>query len=138
LGESLRTQVAYDGLRKELLDEGGSPLAFLLYPHLWAFTVLGLGSLVLELGAPVALLSRRLGYGWICCVFGLHWGIYAIMGITFWYPMLGLAFLPFVVDDRLPDLATRWCADVEQRLRTPTPGRGTWRPGPAGPTAADR
>jgi len=101
LGEGLRNQVAYDGLRKELIDEGAQPLAFWLYNNVALATVMGVGTLVIELGAPLVLLSWRLGILWAAGAFAMHWGIYAIMGITFWYQLSGLAFLPFVVGERL-------------------------------------
>ena len=64
-----------------------------------------MGTPILELGAPLALLGHRLRYAWALGTFGMHWGIWAIMGITFWYHLTGLAFLPFLVDD----VALGWC-----------------------------
>nr|MBA2550921.1 hypothetical protein [Nocardioidaceae bacterium] len=47
------------------------------------FRLLAVGSLVIELAAPLALLDRRLGRAWAVGAFGLHWGILALMGIKF-------------------------------------------------------
>jgi hypothetical protein len=105
LGDGLRNQVGFDGLRKELISDGAAPLAFVLFNNLPLATVMGVGTLVLELGAPLALLSawsRRL---WAIGTFLMHWGIFAIMGITFWYHMSGLAFVPFLLDERV----VAWC-----------------------------
>src|SRR5918992_966702 len=44
-GESLRRQVAVDGLRKELLGDGAAPAAFALCRHLALFRALAIGSL---------------------------------------------------------------------------------------------
>jgi hypothetical protein len=30
----------------------------------------------------------------------MHWGIYTIMGIVFWYHLSGLAFVPLLLDER--------------------------------------
>jgi hypothetical protein len=94
-GESLRSQVLVDGLRKELLGEGAPRLAFTLYRQLALFRVLAVGSLLLELGAPLALLDRRLARLWAVNVFLMHWGIYLIMRIKFRYQLTGLVFAPF-------------------------------------------
>jgi hypothetical protein len=100
-GESLRSQVLVDGLRKELMGEGAAPLAFTLYRQLALFRVLAVGSLLLELGAPLALLDRRLARLWAMNVFLMHWGIYLIMRIKFRYQLTGLVFAPFFEVERL-------------------------------------
>jgi hypothetical protein len=94
-GESLVRQVAWDGLRKELLGDPPPPEAAFLYQHVWIFTLFAVGTLVAELGAPLALLHRRLGYIWVLAAFPMHWGIYFIMGITFRYYLWGLAYVSF-------------------------------------------
>ena len=52
---------------------------------------------MLELGAPLALLSRRSSVIWavIACLF--HWGVFFVMGITFRYQLCGIAFAAFFV-----------------------------------------
>jgi len=52
-------------------------------------------SLVLELGAPLALVGRRVGKAWAIGMWGFHVGVLAIMAITFAYPLSGIAFAPF-------------------------------------------
>ena len=118
-GEGLRTQIAFDGLRKELLEDGAPALAFVVMASLPLSAALAFGSLVLELGAPLALLGARLGWLWALGAFAMHWGIYAIMGIEFWYPMLGFAFASFLVDDRLVSRVARWRAELVKRISTP-------------------
>jgi hypothetical protein len=100
-GEALRSQVLVDGLRKELMGDGAAPLAFVLYRQLALFRVLAVGSLLLELGAPLALLDRRLARLWAVNVFLMHWGIYLIMRIKFRYQLSGLVFAPFFEVERL-------------------------------------
>ncbi len=114
-GESLRGQVAADAIRKTLLGESTPELAFTLYEHLWLFTLIGVASMVVELGAPLALLNRRLGMLWALNAFAMHWGILFIMGITFRYPLAGFIFLSFFPVERLVPLAQRV-------LRWMTPG----------------
>lgn len=94
-GEAMRGQVAADALRKAMYGYGISPLFAWLYPHKWAFMLMAFTALVLELGAPLFLLEKRLRLGWALGTWLMHWGIYFIMGITFRYQLSGLIFLPF-------------------------------------------
>ncbi len=94
-GESLRSQVAVDALRKELLGDGAPPLAFSLYDRVALFRLLALGSLVVEVGAPLVLLDRRLARAWALNALAMHWGIFFMMGIKFRYQLSGLQFVPF-------------------------------------------
>jgi hypothetical protein len=91
-GDGLRRQVAIDGLRKEVFGSHASPLAYRLYPHRRLFTAMAVTSLVVELGAPLALTDRRLGRLWALGAFAMHWGILAVMGIWFRYQLTGVAF----------------------------------------------
>jgi hypothetical protein len=91
-GDGLRRQVAIDGLRKEVFGSHASPLAYRLYPHRRLFTAMAVTSLAVELGAPLALVDRRLGRLWALGAFAMHWGILAVMGIRFRYQLTGVAF----------------------------------------------
>jgi hypothetical protein len=101
-GESLRSQIAADGLRKELLGDGAAPLAYRLYPQVRLFRVLASGSLAIELLAPLVLLDRRAGRLWALNALLMHWGIFALMRITFRYQQSGLAFAPFFPVEAAP------------------------------------
>lgn len=95
-GEALRLQVAADTLRKEVLGGGtATPLFEWMYEHSWMFLIMGVATLVLELGAPLALAHRRLGMGWALLTWLMHWGIFFVMDITFRFQLSGLIFLPF-------------------------------------------
>lgn len=94
-GESLRSQVAADGLRKELLGSTATPFGVRLYSRTRVFTLLAAGSLALELGAPLALLDRRLGQVWALGAFAMHWGIRAVMGIRFRHHESGILYASF-------------------------------------------
>ncbi len=100
-GEALRGQVAVDGLRKELLGDGAEPLAYTLYNHLWLFTLIGVGSMVIEAGAPVALANKHVGRLWSLAAIMMHWGIFFVMGITFRYQLVGFIFLSFFPLERM-------------------------------------
>ena len=117
LGEGLRNQVGFDALRKELLEGGTQPLAYLVFNNIPLATAIGIGAIVLELGSIVALFDERIGRHWAVAAYGMHWGIYAVMGITFWYQLIGVAFAPFLVSEGL----VRWCrAEALRRVRART------------------
>jgi hypothetical protein len=105
-GELLRNQIAVDNLRKALLGDSTAPLAhlFLHHPnHLLVFSFL---TLVIELGAPLALVHRRIGYVWSLTAWAFHLGVVLLMNIWFPYPLLGFAFLPLVPAEKLVAVAT--------------------------------
>jgi hypothetical protein len=62
-----------------------SPLAAPMLHHDWAFSVLAITSLVIELGAPLALLHRRIAGVWALAAWGFHLGVVALMAILFPY-----------------------------------------------------
>ena len=126
-GAALRGQIAVDALRKELLGGGATPLAFALYDHVRVLAAVAVGSLAVELGAPLALLSPRLGRLWAVGAFLMHWGILLIMGITFEYHLSGVAFASFFDLDRA-------VAAVRHRL----PWGRVFRARAAGGARADR
>lgn len=100
-GEALRSQIAVDGLRKELYAGEAAPLAYALHDKLALFGLMGVGSLVLELAAPATFVSKRLGRLWALGAWQLHWGIFFLMKIRFRYQLLGLIFAPFFDLDRV-------------------------------------
>ncbi|MFC7404084.1 hypothetical protein [Georgenia alba] len=106
-GDALRSQVAADGLRKEVLGSSAAPLGKALYPYRAPWTLAAAPSLALELAAPAALLHPRIAQVWVASVFGMHWGIKALMDITFRYQLSGAAYASFVPWDRLAGTARR-------------------------------
>ncbi|MFT4975806.1 MAG: hypothetical protein ACI8S6_001699 [Myxococcota bacterium] len=100
-GANLRDQVFYDALGRDLLS--GDTFSWL--PELYGATALfapaAILTIVLELLAPLFLLSRRLAIAWALLVIGMHWGIYVLMEIRFWYPLTGAAFLSLLPLERL-------------------------------------
>jgi predicted DCC family thiol-disulfide oxidoreductase YuxK len=116
-GESLRAQVAFDALRKEFIADGGSGLFFNIYEHDALFWGMGIVTYLVELGALAALLHRRIAYWWVLGALMMHWGILAMMKITFEYPLTGIPFAAFLPVERLLPRRTRarvvlydgWC-----------------------------
>lgn len=100
-GESLRSQIAADGLRKELLGSQAAPTGVRLYRQTALFRLMATGSLVLELAAPLALIDRRLARIWAASAFGMHWGIRAFMGIRFRHQMSGVIYAAYFPTERL-------------------------------------
>jgi hypothetical protein len=93
-GELLRNQIAIDNLRKSLLGDSIAPLATQFLEHPAGFTIFSALTLVLELGAPLALvLGGWVARLWAVAVWGFHVGVILLMNIWFLYP---LAFVPFL------------------------------------------
>lgn len=112
-GEHLRNQIAIDNLRKALLGDHVAILGNLFLEHPNALTMFCVLTLVLELGAPIALVGDRLGTLWSLGAWGFHLGVVLLMNIWFLYPLLGLAFLPFVRSERLVE----WLIARRHRFR---------------------
>ena len=106
-GEALRSYITRDGLRKELLADGASPLVSVVSEHVGLLTIIAVMSLVLELGAPLVLVNPRAARVWAILAFGMHWGIFFIMGIRFRYQLSGIAFAPFFDIEKLGRLFRR-------------------------------
>jgi hypothetical protein len=119
-GESLRSQIAYDVWRKQLLVADHPTLIFSVYDQLWLFTALGVGTLIVELGAPLAVLSGWIALLWVPSAFLMHQGIQLLMGISFEYQMSGVAFAPFVPWARLVTVSYQIGRSILHRT-TPRP-----------------
>ena len=120
-GENLRAQMAVDGIRKELLGKDPNPFSYAIYDKVLLFTVLSAGSLVTEFFAPLALFNRRFGWLWCINAFLMHWGILAVMHITFHYQLTGMMYLAFFPVERILDLWYGRKPDAGRRERVPTP-----------------
>jgi hypothetical protein len=112
-GDDLRNYIAMDNARKLLLGDTASPIAAPLMELGSAFKLMALASVALELGAPIALLHRKLAALWAVAVWGFHASVLLLMWIFFPYQLLGFAYLPFFRAERLAD----WSARTLRRLR---------------------
>ncbi len=98
----LQHYVAYDAIRKAELGSMHSSLGgYLSESHPWVFKPLAAMSLIIELGAPLALFHRRIAKVWVASIIAFHAGVLAIMAILFAYPMFGFAFASFFDVERL-------------------------------------
>jgi hypothetical protein len=117
-GAVLRNQIAHDNVRKIVLGDIHSPLGGLLSRHAWVFAPMALFTMVVELGAVVALCSRRLRPWWVGLGWAFHVGILAVMAILFAYPISGVAYASMLRPERLVGGAGRRLAQrgVGRRL----------------------
>lgn len=94
----VRNDVAWVALRNELWGIPASPVVPWLLPFRTFFRGIAAFTLLVELGAPLAVV-RRLRLPWIICAWVMHWGILVVMGIAFPYHLLGIAYLPLLPVD---------------------------------------
>jgi hypothetical protein len=100
----LRNYVAYDNVRKIALGDTHAPLGGAIVRYGWLFPPLAAGSLAMELGAPLALFSRRIAVVFCAAAWLFHVGVLAVMAILFPYPILGIAFAGFFEIERVRNL----------------------------------
>lgn len=101
----LRNHIAYDIIRYELMGNYEAPFGRWMLRQEWIFTPLAVATLAIELGAPLALLRRRVAAVWSIAIWFFHLGVLASMLIIFTYPLAGLAFLPLFAWDGEPVVA---------------------------------
>ncbi len=100
-GEVLRNWVAVDNLRKILLDDPASTLGGWLAGVEWVWVPVAVVTLIVELGAPVALVPGRPRAAWLMGAWLFHVGVFALMAITFPYQLSGVAYVAFLRADRI-------------------------------------
>lgn len=121
-GDTLANHIAYTATRLELFGEAPAPLAGLAVRHAWALTPLAVASLLIELGAPLALLGGRWRDAWVASAWLMHLAIAATMAIVFPYPLFLVAFAPFYEVERVvPWLRARRRRRRRAFNRTPEP-----------------
>lgn len=94
-GNTLRDQIAADAIRKEVFGTKAPEAAGDLYNARAFFTLGGVATLIIELGAPVSLINRRCGQIFSIAAWGMHVGIRYIMGIKFTYNTSGFSYVPY-------------------------------------------
>jgi len=100
-GDTLRNHVAYAAARLDLLGGSPSPLAgwVVRLDDIWPFVAMA--TIVIELGAPVALLGGRIRTAWVLAAWLMHVGVLAFMLIGFPFPLFLVAFAPLYRVERL-------------------------------------
>ena len=99
-GDVLLGHVAWDNLRKIELGDVHSPIGAWLAGHAWVFAPLAWLSMILELGAPLSLIHKRIAAVWAIGMWSFHVGVLMIMMILFAYPLSGIAFAPHFAVER--------------------------------------
>ena len=100
-GDTLRNHVAYSATRLDVLGGTPSPLARPFVQHGWLSSPLAAATVLIELGAPVALLGGRWRTAWVAAAWLLHLGIALLMFVVFPYPLVLVAFAPLFALERL-------------------------------------
>lgn len=118
---TLRNHIAYTATRAELLGGQAAPLAEIAVRWSWVLAPFAVATVLLELGAPVALLGGRWRTGWVAAVWGMHVGIGGAMWIGFPMALFGIAFLPMFANERPMAWLGERGARLLARMRGPTP-----------------
>ncbi|MBS2015739.1 MAG: hypothetical protein JST00_22825 [Deltaproteobacteria bacterium] len=96
-GEALGDWLVFDALRKAELGSFRSPLAAFVASRPPIVQALAIVTLVVELGAPLALVGPRASRAWCAAAWLFHLGILATMAIGFFYPISAVAFASLLV-----------------------------------------
>jgi hypothetical protein len=99
-GDTLLHQIAFDNARKKVLGAPYAPLASTAVAHPLLFRPMGLLTVAVEMGAPLALVGKRWAAGWSGLAWLFHVGILALMAIGFPYPLTFVAFAPLLRCER--------------------------------------
>lgn len=93
-GDTLAHHVAFSAARLEVLGGTPSPAARLVLSHgTWLLAPAALSTVILELGAPLALWPR-LRTPWVVGLWAFHAAVAATMFVLFPYPLAAVAFAP--------------------------------------------
>jgi hypothetical protein len=117
-GATLQHWVAKDNLRKALLGDAYSPFGPPLVGQRWVFPPLAVATVVIELGAWVALTGGRWRTIWVITAWVFHVAVLALMAILFPYQLSGVAFAPFFRLERIAG-AVRGPTDPRPAVRRP-------------------
>lgn len=119
-GHVMRDQIAVDTLRKIVLGTSSSDAIYTFYHQSGLFLVLGLTTMIVELGAPVAFFHHKTRWAWAILAFLMHWGILFMMDITFRYQLFGAMFACFFPVEHPARYLKSWLLDrYLNRLRRP-------------------
>lgn len=94
---ALERSITFSAARFDAFGGTASPLASLVTDLGPGSTLLSVGVIAIELGAPIALLSKRSAWIWCSCAWLMHVVIALTMFVVFYWPLFGAAFLPLVL-----------------------------------------
>jgi len=120
-GDVLRNQIAFDNARKAVLGDVSSPFAVWLLGQGWLLAPAAIMSIGVELGAPLALLHRRVAGVWAALAMGFHLAILVFMAIFFPYHVLGIGLAPLLPVERLGTTVSAWTARFRPALKRSPP-----------------
>jgi hypothetical protein len=120
-GDVLRHQIAFDNARKEVLGDTSSPFAGWILRQGWLLAPAALITMLVELGAPLALLRGRAALVWSGTAWVFHVAILAFMAILFPYHLLGIALAPLLPVERLGATVAGWTGRFRRASRTSIP-----------------
>lgn len=125
-GDILRSQIAYDNVRKIELGSLHSPVGAAVVRVAWLFPILGWLTMAVELLAPLALLGRRWALAWAALAWSFHAGVLAMMLIGFPYPLSLVAYASLFRAERVRELplVRRWLGRGESSTQGETPQPG--------------
>lgn len=98
---ALESHIAFTATRAQVLGATPSPIADSLIGLGVTSAPLAVLALTLELGAPIALLTRRVAWAWSTLMWGMHVVIAATMFIVFHWPLTGALFVPTILSASL-------------------------------------
>ena len=97
-GSWLAAQLRQAILVERIYGSGEDPiLAWWLLGHPLLLAAGGIGAMLIEGLAPLALLSRLAGRLWSLSAWAFHWGVLGAMGIYFPFQLLGIAYACFLL-----------------------------------------
>jgi len=120
-GDVLLHQIAFDNARKEVLGDTASPFAGWILRQGWLLAPAAILTVLVELGAPLALLRGRVAALWCAAAWAFHVAILVFMAILFPYHLLGVALAPLLPVERLGTTVSGWTGRFRRVSRTSTP-----------------
>jgi hypothetical protein len=105
--DHLRLHIAFDNVRKAELGDPYSLLGTTMVRYPGVFGPLAGFSLAVEVLAPLVVFHRGLARLWCLAAWSFHVGVFAMMWIVFFYPMLGLSYASLFPVERLVGWAER-------------------------------
>lgn len=99
-GDTLQNHIAYAATRLDLLGGSPAPLAAFAVDQAWILPPLAGASVLVEFGAPIALLGGHWRNAWVAAAWLMHVAILVTMLIGFAYPLSLVAFAPFFALER--------------------------------------
>lgn len=106
-GSTLANHIAYSATRQDLLGEPRPPLASFVVRQEWLIQPMAVGSLGVELLAPLALLGGWFRRSWAPAAIAFHLGTLTTMFVFFPFNGLGFALLPLYRVERLAEFVAR-------------------------------